>query len=433
MDIEGLIEQIYDDRTKEYFHESYLAYQNGHYRSAIVSLWNIVISDIFFKLEKLTHIYNDTKAQAILEKYIKSSEDERSIAWEANLVREVCKATYFIEVVDLERLLHLQKLRHLAAHPVMIEHSLLEKNLFKPTKSETRSQLENVLIGLLIKPPIYTKKIFDDFVTDLSMNSSHLNDNQVLKNYMESKFFSHLNQNMELDLYKSLWKVTFFIENENCHLNRKINFSALSIMTQRNKNLLKDYILKNADYFSRISMQDEILELFTKYMATYGFIYSQLTNDLRIILKKILSSKGYGIRLGWFLNESTDKFLNNLIIEYTKNFLLADFKKEELEILEFIEDSQEWSNKFYDFLILYYGKSNSYSSADSRFNIAIKPYLNKFRLDQMNKIVEYINSNNQIYHSFNTIYFTPYIKTRIDELDTSFDFSKYPNFHLPKP
>ncbi|HAT6935952.1 TPA: hypothetical protein JAN57_03265 [Legionella pneumophila] len=431
MDIEHLIEQIYDDRTKEYFEESYSAYQNGHYRSAIVSLWNIVVCDIFFKLEKLTYIYNDTKAKAILEKYIKLLNNENAVGWEANLVREVCKNTYFVETVDLERLLHLQKLRHLAAHPVMIEKSLLEKNLFKPTKSETRSQLENVLKGLIIKSPIYTKNIFNDFVTDLATNSNHLQNTEVLKKYMESKFFSHLNQNMELDLYKSLWRITFYTDNEDCNSNRKINCSALSIMTDRNKTAIKGYMSNNSDYFSQISTKDDILELLTKFMAIFGFIYPQLTKDIKILLKNILLSKDCGIKLGWFLHTDLDKFHDYLVSEYTNNVFLTDLKKEELEILDHVEDSDEWLNKFNEFLIFYYGQSNSFAKADSRFNIAIKPYLNSFRLDQLVKIIEHINSNNQIYGSYNTILYTSYIKERIDELDRSFDYSKYPNFQLP--
>lgn len=313
----------------------------------------------------------------------------------------------------------------------MIEKSLLEKNLFKPTKSETRGQLENVLNGLLIKSPIYTKNIFNDFVTDLATNSSHLQNIEVLKKYMESKFFSHLNQNMELDLYKSLWRITFYTDNEDCNSNRQINYSALSIMTERNKAAIKGYLSKNADYFSQISTKDDILELLTKFMAIFGFIYHQLTNDVKVLLKNILLSKDCGIKLGWFLHTDVGEFHDYLVSEYTNNVFLSDLKKEELDILEHIEDSTDWPNKFNEFLIFYYGQSSSFAKADSRFTIAIKPYLNSLGLEQVVKIIEHVNSNNQIYGSYNTVCYTPYIKKRIDELNTSFDFSKYPNFPLP--
>lgn len=313
---------------------------------------------------------------------------------------------------------------------LMIEKSLLEKNLFKPTKSETRGQLENVLNGLLVRSPIYTKNIFNDFVTDLAANSNHLQDLDALKKYMESKFFSHLNQNMELDLYKRLWRITLYTDKEDCNLNRKINYLALSIMTARNKVAIKDYLPINSDYFSQISTKDEILELLTKFMATFGFIYSHLTNDIKILLKNILLYKDYGMKLGWFLHANMDEFHDYLVSEYTQNPFLSDLKKDELEILEHIEDSKDWLNKFTEFLIFYYGQSGSFAKADSRFNIVIKPYLQSFKLDQLIKIVEHINSNNQIYGSYNIVCFTPYIKARIDELDTSFDFSKYPNFQL---
>lgn len=47
MNMEDLVEQIYDKRSKEYFLESYSSYQNSFYRSAIVTLWNLVICDVF--------------------------------------------------------------------------------------------------------------------------------------------------------------------------------------------------------------------------------------------------------------------------------------------------------------------------------------------------------------------------------------------------
>lgn len=62
-----------------------------------------------------------------------------------------------------------------------------------------------------------------------------------MKGILKSKFFSHLNQTIELKLYKSLWRITFFTENSKCDLNREINYSALMIVTKRQQNLLKNY------------------------------------------------------------------------------------------------------------------------------------------------------------------------------------------------
>jgi hypothetical protein len=47
--IELAAERIVDPRTKRYFAEVYGCYASGHYRSAVVMLWSVVVTDILFK------------------------------------------------------------------------------------------------------------------------------------------------------------------------------------------------------------------------------------------------------------------------------------------------------------------------------------------------------------------------------------------------
>ena len=73
-------DNIYFQKTKEYFKEVISSYSNGNYRSAIVMLYSVAICDILFKLEELKDMYNDEVAKEILQNIenSKSSSDNRS-------------------------------------------------------------------------------------------------------------------------------------------------------------------------------------------------------------------------------------------------------------------------------------------------------------------------------------------------------------------
>lgn len=61
--IESLYENINKKETQEYFKEVLISYQNGSYRSAMVMLYSVVISDILYKLKDMVSIFNDEKAK----------------------------------------------------------------------------------------------------------------------------------------------------------------------------------------------------------------------------------------------------------------------------------------------------------------------------------------------------------------------------------
>ena len=62
-------EDIYFEKTREYFKEVISSYAIGNYRSANVMLYSIAICDILFKLQELVDMYNDSVAAEILSSY----------------------------------------------------------------------------------------------------------------------------------------------------------------------------------------------------------------------------------------------------------------------------------------------------------------------------------------------------------------------------
>jgi len=77
-----------------------------------------------------------------------------------------------LEAADYQHLVNLQKLRHLSAHPVLSGSHLL----FSPNKETTRSLIRNALEAVLLKPPIFSKKIVGEFVFDIAAKKELLPD-----------------------------------------------------------------------------------------------------------------------------------------------------------------------------------------------------------------------------------------------------------------
>lgn len=118
--IELSAERIVDARTKRYFAEVHGCYNAGHFRSAVVMLWSVVVTDILFKLDQLANAYGDATAKAILTEIGDARKNNpKSPEWEAELVNKVASRTDLLDPAELSFLQSLQAHRHLSAHPVM--------------------------------------------------------------------------------------------------------------------------------------------------------------------------------------------------------------------------------------------------------------------------------------------------------------------------
>lgn len=175
--------RIFDIRSKEYFTEVLSCYVAGNYRSAVVMLWSVVVCDLLFKLQHLVDLYEDDKAKTILAQIGKLRlASERSSEWELKLVELVAEQTQLLDIAELENLLHLQRQRHLAAHPVVNANY----QLHRPNRDTARALIRNALDGLLTKAPILSKQIVGDLVKDLEQASGILIDGKKLKAYLEA-------------------------------------------------------------------------------------------------------------------------------------------------------------------------------------------------------------------------------------------------------
>jgi len=204
--IESSADDIVDPRSRRYFAEVHGCYSAGYYRSAVVMLWSVVVTDILFKLDQLASAYGDRTAQAILTEIGDSRKNNpKSPEWEAELVNKVASRTDLLDQAEHSSLQSLQAHRHLSAHPVMTGGDAL----FSPNKETARAHIRNALDGVLTKPPIMSRKVFDAFLEDVEQISRLSPGPDGLKKFLEAKYFRHFSAATFIHVFKlrqqNLW------------------------------------------------------------------------------------------------------------------------------------------------------------------------------------------------------------------------------------
>ena len=420
--IEGRAYEIDDSRTREYFHEVFSCYTSGNYRSAVVMLWSVAVCDILFKLQKLEGMYGDETAKGILSQVKESQENKNPSAWEKKLLKLVLNQTELLDIGEYKNLLYLHEQRHLAAHPV-INRNL---QLHRPNREKARSLIRDTLEGLLTKPPIFAKKIFDTLVEDLEENSNILIDNKHLGPYLEDRYYKYFNSEVKKFVFRGFWRILFCLNDERCEKNRNINYIAFLSLFSGNPSMFRMQITDDKDYFSRISKEYSPMIYLIEFLAYEPYIYGLLDSQAEPAIRSIIATHPSARCLAHFTAESVDKHAEEL-----ENWI----REEDPEIegvvwgkLMSVSDSVEWTKNVVCLANIYYAKSGYYDAADKRFAEAIKPLLEKYDRKDIVDLMQKISENDQTYGRRLAQTDHKLIASRMRSLDPSFDFTKFKAF-----
>ncbi|MFP4338511.1 MAG: hypothetical protein ACLFQP_11330 [Halothece sp.] len=423
--IELAAEEIYDSRTKEYFQEVLSSYTNGNYRSAVVMLWTVVVCDLIYKLQNLRDIYNDTTAEKILNDIEqRQNKNPKSSDWEAELLDQVKTRTELLDNAEEQNLQNLLKNRHLSAHPVLSQADLL----FRPNRETVRSLIRNTLEGVLLKPPILGKKIVTEFVADLAAKQDLLPDDQSLKNYLDARYLRNLRPTIENYLFRELWKFVFQVTNSDTNKNRDINFCSLRIIYARRKNEFKKYIQEHKDFFSKVE-EEEPLKYLVDFLSDNPSIYGFLKNDARILIKNSVESDIDLYAIAIFLKDDVN--VKEHLEEMRKRIIDDQKKMSDDSWIKLCKIAEEYNHidLVLDIAVKQYGNSGSFMSAYDLFDTFIEPILDLFDKEHLLKLLEVIESNDQIHKGKYALTDHEKVKKRCDQiLGLQFDYSKYPHF-----
>jgi len=424
--LERITENIHYAKTKGYFQEVLSSYNNGNYRSSVVMLWSVAICDIVYKLQHLVDLYDDAAAKEILQEVTAIQDaDHKSSAWELKLLDDVHDKTYLLDSSEYEDLRYLQKQRHLSAHPVLNS----DRELHSPNKETVRSLLRNTLEGLLVKPPIYTQRIMRELLEDISESSDVLNSREKVKKYIESRYLSRTKPTVEINIFRSLWKLVFKLDNEECEKNRTINLHALEVLSKRNIASIPEVINGDSDYYSNIAALGMPLSFLVYYLAKNPQIYPILSDDARMKVDHGINTTNVGKTMGWFIKDNLDTHRKDI-----KAWISSDdqptLTQDQLDALLAISDTDEWQSMFCDIATTYYCSSNSFDQADNRFEVAIPKYISLFSNESLINLARKIDDNGQCYARGQARTDYVVIKDRIDELfGNEFDYENVQSFH----
>ena len=370
--IELAAERIVDSRTKRYFTEVYGCYTAGHYRSAVVMLWSVVVTDLLFKLDQLQNAYSDSIAQAILTEINNLRESNpRSPEWEAELVNKVALKTDLLDPAELSCLESLQAHRHLSAHPVMTSNDVL----FSPNKETARGHIRNALDGVLTKPPIMSRKVFDTFIEDVEQVSSLGLGTKEMTRYLEAKYFRHFSSTTFAHIFRSLWRVTFKSTDARCQANRGINAQALEVIFSEHRAGLTNKISAERQWFSDVTFVEGTLCVMTDFFRANSDIFPLLTNAVKAPITQYATLSLDNFSNCWFISENLDSHLDEVIRRIDTGEVLSSDAYTRLCTSLITSDAIK---KVYHSGIKLYLQSGSYDIADTRFQEFVKPCIQRY-------------------------------------------------------
>lgn len=422
--IELSAERIVDARTKKYFSEVLLSYNNGCFRSAVVMLWSVVVCDLLFKLSELGAHYGDPTAKSILKSVEAArTKNLNSPEWEWQLVEEIKARTQLLEAGDFANLQSLLRHRHLSAHPVLSASEVL----FEPSKDIARAHIRNALEGVLTKPSIMTKKIFDAFVEDLEANATVLPDKASLSRYLQAKYFPHFVPYVEQSIFRSLWRLVFRSNDATCEKNRDINLRALSILYEKDKAAVGIMIEAERPYFSEVGTDGSRFDSLIRFIGRYPELFSILTDAAKTPLEAAGKTNVTTFARAWFLSDNPAQHLDAVEkrISGRKEFLSG----EAFDDLLVMARDLGLEERALEIAIAQFGCSINFDMADGYFISLIKPNLKLFNKKQLERLVKEIEGNDQIHGRWRAATHHRLITQVLDTVfDKKFDYTAYPRF-----
>ena len=365
---------------------------NAHYRSAVVMLWSVVMADLVYKLQALRDLYSDSVAQGILDAIAqKQIANPTSPEWEVFLLDQVNEKLELFETADYQHLVNIQKLRHLSAHPVLSGTNLL----FAPNKETARACIRNALEAVLLKPPIFSKKIVAALVADVSAVKALLPDDASLKQYLEAKYFKGLHASIEQELMKALWKFCFRLSNADTDSNREINVRVLKLLYAKKPAEFRQYVGQHAQYFSDVAPSGAPLTSLVDFLSTCPSIYAALTDAAKTPLKTFVRLDVNLLAISFFAFDNKADLIQ--ILESENHAWLAAITDETWVRFQTLAADYNLHQAPQSIGIKIYVKSTSFSDADANFSKCILPIVESLDQVRMEELLAGIEANTQTY------------------------------------
>lgn len=408
--IDDSIKLIKNSYTQELFKEVHSSYVIGNYRSAVVMLWSVVVTDLLLKLKDLDSIYNDQTAKKILKKInTELDTNKKSSNWEHELVQDFFREFNFFGTPELEQLLHLQKMRHVCAHPVINEEDLL----YNPTKAKVYSLIEISMQSVFLRDTLISSKAIKYILGELNRIRSIINGRKERQIYFKNKLLPLMSNNVLKKFIETLWMFVFVKNNEETQLNLEINANILSFLAKEKKHLFLDFLKKEIKNIAKVPTDESFLDYYVEFWASHKFLFDQMDEDFKKLILSLIENPAYK-------NYRFLKYKN--MYEFILSLNKEDFKSVNLEFLDLYEslcEDESIMDEFNYLCINILFEINVSSDRDKFFKERILDSIDKFKLKQLSYLLKGYNDKKIIFQSIDKLL------NEIIKQDENFDFSEF--------
>ena len=424
--IELQTENIFNNKTKEYFQEVLSSYINKNYRSALVVLWTVTVTDLILKLQDLVNIYDDSNAKSILDKIQRlQTKDLKSPKWEAELIKLIDENTDMFETNEIMNIKSLHENRHLSAHPI-ITNSL---ELYQPNKETTRAFIRNILESVLTKAPLASKKVFTFMLDDISEKKDLFPEFKDITRYIKSAYLKNMPISVIKIVFRDLWKFVFKLDDSQCKDNREINIKALAVIYQEYPIAITEELQNDKPYYgTNIKLDnDTIVKYFVSFACKYQKIYDNIDNIYKEPLNEKIKQNNKLKLKAHFLYANNTEYFQEIKLNISEDEIVDDTALIN-DFIKYSKDHDQYNDMINIFLSTYEDTSQ-YLGAVKIFTSLIVCILNDLDQEQLEKLLTIANTNNSIYGYYYAERNIRVIKKRCDEvLPEDFDYAVYPNF-----
>ena len=413
-------------KTREYMREVLSSYENGNYRSAIVMLYSVCLCDLFFKLIELRDVYSDLFAKDLLRKIDeKIASDKASPAWEAELVDSLYKSSPILDSESYAIICHLRDFRNLSAHPVMDGYS----ELFMPSKEIVEAYIKSAFETILSKPALLVSNVVEVISEDLDEKRSYLlDDKEGFQKYVQSKYLNRMPAAMLCRVFKSFWKFTFILQNEECDRNRLINLNFLLVTYRYSREIIEAGIEADVSKYE-VAEKGGIIMMAFWLCGFEPAIYPKLPEITRALLTKYATRDPFYRLISWFMAENKEAHIDTLISSGFHDFPTE--KSRFKYVLDRFGETDDMQH-LYRYFISIVRTATSYKDADSKIEKFIIPYIHDMSPENLEKIIAAFNENRQVYNSYYLAYYCGKVwEYAQKDLAADYVLEHYPRFKIP--
>lgn len=421
--IEDAVKQIKNSYTQKLFKEVYSSFSMENYRSAVVMLWSVVVTDLILKLQELENVYGDSKATLILNEIKRLQiKEPRSPRWERGIIDDFrVKLTFFSEH-EADQMKYLQSVRHISAHPVINDNDMLHS----PSRSEVYSLMQLALDAVLTKNALFSSSLTESIYEDISKINDILFTDKDKEDYFCKKFLNNMSAPALKKFINMLWKYSFKLRGEDHDYDRNNNIVFLGIILRNRKDIFFDYVREAKGRISSYDPDPELIKALLKFMVYNKEILPLFEVEFKDQIYALLNNKEYKYYEYILFNTPVEycEHLESTVYGYAANHSMRALRGDCIK--ENIYD------RYISICIGGYINAHSYDNADSRFKRFLMPELNNLSVEQLKFLVKEADGNSQAYGRSNSLtdhrLVLNIIKEKISDFGDDFDILSYRNF-----